>query len=125
MTIEPRFLILSEVIEIHDQEIATAGGLSGVPDLKALESSIGAPQASFNGQFLMDIFEMAARTLESPNSIAKLRTLSIHCESTNGVTWHISCCLNCHIINGDALQLKAKILKSKRGGSHEEPILDP
>jgi len=65
MTIEPRFLTLSEVIEIHDQEIATAGGLSGVRDLKALESSIGTPQASFNGQFLMDIFEMAATYLNS------------------------------------------------------------
>ena len=65
MTIEPRFLTISEVIEIHDQEIEAAGGLSGVRDLKALESAIGAPQASFNGQFLMDIFEMAATYLNS------------------------------------------------------------
>jgi len=65
MTIEPRFLTVSEVIEIHDQEIAAAGGLSGVRDLKALESAVGAPQASFNGEFLMDIFEMAATYLNS------------------------------------------------------------
>ena len=65
MTIEPRFLTIPEVIEIHDQEIATAGGLSGVRDLNALESAVGAPQASFNGQFLMDIFEMAATYLNS------------------------------------------------------------
>jgi hypothetical protein len=30
MTNDPRFLTTSEVIEIHDQEIATAVGLSGV-----------------------------------------------------------------------------------------------
>jgi death-on-curing protein len=57
--------MISEVIEIHDQEIATAGGLSGIRDLKVLESALGAPQASFSGQFLMDIFEMAATYLNS------------------------------------------------------------
>jgi death on curing protein len=61
----PRFLTISEVIGIHDQEIAAAGGLSGVPDLKSLESALGAPQASFNDEFLMDIFEMAATYLNS------------------------------------------------------------
>lgn len=65
MTIEPRFLRISEVIEIHDQEIKIAGGLSGVRDLNALESALGAPQASLSGQFLMDIFEMAATYLNS------------------------------------------------------------
>lgn len=62
---EPRFLSLAEVLEIHDQEIAAAGGSSGIRDIKALESALGAPQASFNGQFLMDIFEMAATYLNS------------------------------------------------------------
>jgi len=65
MTGEPRFLSISEVIEIHNQEIATAGGLSGVRDMAALESALFAPQASFNGQFLMDIFEMAATYINS------------------------------------------------------------
>jgi|WetSurMetagenome_2_1015567.scaffolds.fasta_scaffold42988_3 death on curing protein len=65
MIIEPRFLTISEVIEIHDQEIANAGGLSGVRDIKALESALGAPQASFSGEFLMDIFEMAATYINS------------------------------------------------------------
>ena len=65
MNIEPRFLTVSEVINIHDQEIASAGGLTGVRDLAVLESALGAPQASFSGQFLMDIFEMAATYLNS------------------------------------------------------------
>ena len=54
MTIEPRFLTVSEVIEIHDQEIDAAGGLSGVCDLKALESALGAPQASFGSQLIVE-----------------------------------------------------------------------
>jgi death on curing protein len=62
---EPRFLTISEVIEIHDQEIAIAGGLSGIRDTKALESALGAPQASFGGKFIMDIFEMAATYINS------------------------------------------------------------
>jgi death on curing protein len=65
MTAEPRFLTVSEVIEIHDKEIVTAGGLSGIRDLKGLESALGAPQATFKGRFLMDIFEMAATYMNS------------------------------------------------------------
>jgi death on curing protein len=65
MSLEPRFLTISEVIKIHGQEIATAGGLSGIRDLKVLKSALGAPQASFSGQFLKDIFEMAATYLKS------------------------------------------------------------
>jgi death on curing protein len=60
-----QFLTISEVIEIHDQELAVAGGLSGIRDLKALESAIGAPQASFDGRLLMDVFETAATYLNS------------------------------------------------------------
>jgi hypothetical protein len=48
MTIDPRFLTISEVIEIHGQEIKIAGELSGIRDLNALESALGAPQASLN-----------------------------------------------------------------------------
>ena len=60
MMIDPCFLTISEIIEIHDKEIATAGGLAGLRDIKALESAVGAPQASSADQFLMNIFEMAA-----------------------------------------------------------------
>jgi death-on-curing protein len=68
MTEEPRFLLASEVIEIHDKEMISAGGLSGIRDINALEAAVAAPQASFNGQFLMGIFEMAATYV---NSIAQ------------------------------------------------------
>ena len=65
MNDEPRFLSIDEVIDIHDQEIAVAGGSPGIRDLKALESALGAPQASFSGQCLMDVFEMAATYVHS------------------------------------------------------------
>lgn len=65
MNREPRFLSISEVIEIHEKEIEEAGGLSGIRDKNSLESAVAAPQASFGNDFLMDIFEMAATYLNS------------------------------------------------------------
>jgi len=65
MNPEPRFLSISEVIEIHEKEIEAAGGLSGIRDKNILESAIYAPQAYFGNDFLMDIFEMAATYLNS------------------------------------------------------------
>jgi death-on-curing protein len=65
MSPEPRFLTVAEVISIHDLEIAVAGGASGIRDLGALESAVGAPRASFAGHYLMDIFEMAATYVHS------------------------------------------------------------
>jgi death-on-curing protein len=56
MTNDPRFLTVTEVIEIHDREIAAAGGSSGVRDLKARESALGAPHASFSGTPIAYIF---------------------------------------------------------------------
>jgi death on curing protein len=65
MTSAPRFLTVAEVLEIHHQEIAAAGGASGLRDMTALESALGAPQASLAGRYLMDIFEMAATYVNS------------------------------------------------------------
>lgn len=65
MSCEPRFLSPDEVIEIHKNEILTAGGLGGIRDRNSLESAVAAPQASYNSVFLMDVFEMAATYLNS------------------------------------------------------------
>jgi len=46
MNREPRFLSITEVIEIHENEIKEAGGLSGIRDRNNLESAVAAPQAS-------------------------------------------------------------------------------
>ena len=61
----PRFLTISEVMEIHNEEILSAGGLAGIRDIKLIESALGAPQASFGDKYLMDIFEMAATYINS------------------------------------------------------------
>src|SRR5713226_4953313 len=49
---EPLFLSLDEVLEIHEQQIAWYGGSSGVRDSGGLESAIATPQATFGGECL-------------------------------------------------------------------------
>lgn len=58
---EPLFLTLAEVIDIHNDQIRRYGGQDGARDLGLLESAISIPQAGFGGRFLhTSLFEMAA-----------------------------------------------------------------
>jgi len=58
---EPLFLTLAEVVDIHNDQIKRYGGDAGARDLGLLESAISVPQAGFGGQFLYSsLFEMAA-----------------------------------------------------------------
>jgi death-on-curing protein len=59
-----RFLSLSEVLEIHSDQIARYGGMPGVRDLGLLQSALAMPSATFGGQFLHeDVYAMAAAYL--------------------------------------------------------------
>ena len=49
---EPVFLSLDEVLEIHDQQIERYGGSHGLRDAAGLESAVATPQATFGGEFL-------------------------------------------------------------------------
>jgi death on curing protein len=49
---DPLFLELDEVIEIHAQQIELYGGSDGVRDLGGLESAVATPMAAFGGRFL-------------------------------------------------------------------------
>ena len=49
---EPIFLTLDEVLEIHEQQIELYGGSHGVRDMNLLESALGVPQATFGGEHL-------------------------------------------------------------------------
>jgi death-on-curing protein len=62
--LEPTFLNLAEVLEIHHDQISRYGGASGIRDVKLLKSAIGMPSATYGGQFLhTDIYAMAAAYL--------------------------------------------------------------
>lgn len=61
---EPVFLDLAEVLEIHRDQIQRYGGDPGIRDLDLLQSSVAMPAAGFGGQYLHgDLFEMAAAYL--------------------------------------------------------------
>jgi death-on-curing protein len=61
---EPIFLTLDEVLEIHEQQIELYGGSHGLRDPGALESAVATPQATFGGEYLhTTILEMAAAYL--------------------------------------------------------------
>lgn len=61
---EPVFLTLAEVLEIHQDQAARYGGGTGIRDLELLKSALGMPAATYGGEFLhTDLFEMAAAYL--------------------------------------------------------------
>jgi len=60
----PRFLDLAEVLEIHQSRIDLYGGTHGVRDIGLLQSALAQPLAGFGQQYFhADIFEMAAAYL--------------------------------------------------------------
>ncbi|TAL17110.1 type II toxin-antitoxin system death-on-curing family toxin [bacterium] len=61
---EVYFLSLSEVLEIHRDQVDRYGGEGGIRDIGLLKSALGMPSATYGGEFLhTDIFEMAAAYL--------------------------------------------------------------
>ena len=61
---EPVFLTLEEVLEVHRDQIELYGGRSGVRDLGLLQSALAAPQAGIRSGYLhTDLIEMASAYL--------------------------------------------------------------
>lgn len=61
---EPIFLHLDEVIEIHQDQIKQYGGSPGIRDKNLLLSALAVPCSTFDGNYLHEnIFEMAAAYL--------------------------------------------------------------
>jgi death-on-curing protein len=62
--VNPFFLSLGEVLEIHRDQIDRYGGDLGIRDLGLLQSALAMPAARFRGRYLhSDLFEMAAAYL--------------------------------------------------------------
>ena len=62
----PEFLDVDDVLELHSTLIVEHGGSDGIRDRGLLESAVAQPMASFGGEFLhQDLFEMAAALLVS------------------------------------------------------------
>jgi hypothetical protein len=60
---DPSFLTLDEVLEIHEEQIGLHGGSLGLRDARALESAVATPMATFDSVYLhASIPAMARRT---------------------------------------------------------------
>ena len=59
--IEYSFLSFDDVLDLHEMQLASYGGATGIRDVGLLESAVMMPKASFGGQYLHEgVFEMAA-----------------------------------------------------------------
>ncbi|HEY6475503.1 MAG TPA: type II toxin-antitoxin system death-on-curing family toxin [Polyangia bacterium] len=59
--LDPEFLELADVFELHADSIARYGGDLGVRDRGLIESAVAVPRQSFGGEYLhTTLFEMAA-----------------------------------------------------------------
>lgn len=56
----PSFLTTEDILFIHEQEILKAGGASGIREERDIQACADAPKASYDGEYLNDLFEMAA-----------------------------------------------------------------
>ena len=60
----PTFLTLAEILEIHRDQINRYGGDPGIRDLGLLQSALAMPAAGLGGRYLHgDLYEMAAAYL--------------------------------------------------------------
>lgn len=50
--LNPKFLALSEILLIHEVQIARFGGMNGIRDEGLLESALAQPKATFGGELL-------------------------------------------------------------------------
>jgi death-on-curing protein len=57
---EPSFLTTEDILFIHKQEIQKVGGDPGIRQEQNIQACTEAPKASFDSEYLNDLFEMAA-----------------------------------------------------------------
>ena len=59
-----KFLSLTEVLEIHHDQVTRSGGTAGIRDIEPLQSALGMRQATYRSEFLhSDVFDIAAAYL--------------------------------------------------------------
>ena len=57
---EPLFREVEDILYIHRREVQRSGGDQGLRDREALEAAAAAPRVSHDGEYLLDLFNMAA-----------------------------------------------------------------
>lgn len=116
----PKFISVSEAIEIHSDQIASFGGTSGVRDEGLLESALAQPQATFFGEYLhATIYEQAAAYLYH---IAKNHLFIDGNKRTAFAVMDTFLRLNGYILNLDNEQIYILVLKVAEGSIDKKEI---
>ncbi|MFA6448552.1 MAG: Fic family protein [bacterium] len=56
MKLEPEFLSIEDVLDIHERQFEQFGGSGGIRDIRLLESAVAMPQSTFGGEWLHATF---------------------------------------------------------------------
>lgn len=111
--IEPVFLGLDEVIEIHHDQIKRYGGHPGIRDVEILKSAIAMPLATFDGNYLhTDIYKMAAAYLFH---IVRDHPFIDGNKRTGAVASVVFLILNEIDVNADEADLESIVLQTAEG----------
>ncbi len=70
---ELHFISLEDALYFHGEEIKKSGGAIEISDIRSLEAALDALKASLGGEFLMDLFEMAASYVEAVSGVENSR----------------------------------------------------
>ncbi len=110
---EPTFLNLSEVLEIHQDQILRYGGSIEIRDIDLLKSALGTPAATYGRKFLhTDIYEMASAYLFH---IVKNHPFVDGNKRTGTVAALVFLALNGYSFNASEFDLTETVLKLANG----------
>jgi len=118
----PAFLTLDEVLEIHQDQLGRYGGSAGIRDLGLLQSALAQPKATFGRQFLhADLFEMAAAYLFH---IVQNHPFIDGNKRVGAVASIVFLNLNDHDIKATNDELEALVLSVARGKADQATIVE-
>lgn len=122
MTLDPAFLSLDEVLEIHRDQMEKYGGEASVRDLGLLQSALAMPSAAFGGQYLhADLHEMAAAYLFH---IARNHPFVDGNKRTGGVAAIVFLALNDVEVDADELVFESLVRDVAEGKADKAAIAE-
>ncbi len=120
--VEPQFLSVEDVIDIHADQIERYGGSLGVRDVDLLRSALGMPEAGFGDQYLHDdLFEMAAAYLYH---IVQNHPFIDGNKRTGAMAAFVFLKLNGYTLEADESGFELLVLKVSQGQAHKSAIAE-
>lgn len=114
------FLTISEVLEIHGEQIDLYGGDAGVRDPALLESALAAPQSGMDGEYFhTDVFDMTAAYLYH---IVQNHPFVDGNKRTGLACAYLFLAINGHELECDPDELADMVLEVAKGGLDKEGV---